>query len=199
MAQITCKVVDSCTLAVQGVYVILERYGLEHTRHPALLHSITDENGEVTSWYPIFSSGDGVSEKPVIADITSTSRASLAFFPHPKLIGSAPWTSIRTEIHLGGPSHHVVLHLSEVPHLEFCVRPVTVQIGPVDSFRDLRTPSPFLLSSPVLIQGSGERKGSAQIVDSSAGALLHHRKTAGRVWEEELPEKYGQAGVARNN
>lgn len=169
MAPITCNVVDTCGLGVQGVHVILECYDLQNNCL-ASLSSMTDDKGEIGSWYPIFPSGGNVITQPKIVDTTTSARATMAFFPHPLLIGSAPWTSIRTDVHLEYLVNQVTLHISESPRLEYKSYRPTTPIGQLVAPRDLHTPSPLQLPPPEFVACDEDSGGSTQKLDAQGGA-----------------------------
>lgn len=187
MAPITCSVIDTRGLGVQGVHVILECYDLGYNCL-ASLNSITDHNGEIGSWFPIFSSNDGGITESKVMDTTTTPRASLAFFPHPLLIGNAPWTSIHTDVHLDGLTNHVILHVSEAPRLEYKSYPLTNPIGSIVALRDLHTPSPLQLPSPVLVTHGEQDNESAQTVDSDRDATATRKRGRG-AYDDESARK----------
>ncbi|RFU75235.1 restless-like transposase [Trichoderma arundinaceum] len=155
MAPITCKVVDTHNVGVEGVHVIMDCRDRFHN-HTAKLESLTDVQGGISFWYPFPASDDVSALEPQIADAIDIPRVSLTFYPHPRLMAPhAPWVSIRADLYLpGATSHGVVLHLEDNPRLEYTAYPVSGPIGqlalPVQVMEVPRTPSPLLISPPLL-------------------------------------------------
>lgn len=172
MAPIICSVLDSRRLGVQGVDVILECYDLINNCSE-YLNSITDHNGEIDSWFPLFPSYNSNAPKPKIVHTTTITRTSMTFFPHPLLIGSAPWTTIRTDAQLGVLTNHVILHLSESPRLEYRPHPPANPAGSLVALRDIQTPSPLQLPSPVAATCNEQGAEAARVVGSGGDTTAH--------------------------
>ncbi|QYT04956.1 Restless-like transposase [Trichoderma simmonsii] len=161
MAAITCKVVDTYNIGVEGVQVILDCRDRFYN-HVGKLESLTDAGGKINFWYQFPASCYGSGLEPQVVDATDIPRVSLTFYPHPRLMAPhAPWVSIRADLYLPGVAgHSVVLHLEDTPRLEYTTDPVSGPISPLavdtQALDILRTPSPFLLSPPPLTISSYE-------------------------------------------
>ncbi|KAL7905991.1 hypothetical protein GGI35DRAFT_459799 [Trichoderma velutinum] len=103
----------------------------------------------------------------------------MAFFPHPLLIGSAPWTSIRTDVYLEFLVNHITLHISESPRLEYKSYRPTTPIGSLVALRDLHTPSPLQLPPPEFVAYDGEGGETTQKVDAERGAIMTWKSQRG--------------------
>jgi hypothetical protein len=143
------------------------------------MDAMTGDDGWICAWLPMIHPLDDNIE-PQIVDTKDVPRVSLAFIPHSH--PTAPWLSIRADLYLSGVAcHGVVLHLGEGPRLEYLVQSAmdsTDRAGVAPQSRDLRTPSPFQLSSPMIIPAQSHEASEDQ--SNAAGEIAAEKSTAGR-------------------
>lgn len=184
MAPLICRVVDIFNIGVKGVHVLLECRD-EFYNCVARLDAMTGDDGWICAWLPMIHPSDDDIE-PQIVDTTDVPRVSLAFIPHSH--PTAPWLSIRADLYLSGMAcHGVILHLEESPRLEYLAQSVTDstdRAGVAPQSRDLRTPSPFLLSSPIIAPAQGCEASEDQ--SDATREIAAEKSTAGRKRKLEL-------------
>lgn len=188
MAPLTCRVIDTLHSGVKGVGVVLECRDRFYNLL-GRLESITDGDGGVCTWYSTTPPSVGEIE-PRIVDTATIPRVSLTFYPH--YHSPAPWISVRTDLFLSAETcHGIILHLETNPRLEHTTYPVA---GPMESIaepivpcqsRDLQTPSPFQLPSPLYTSpntSAGESESPMNVSQVEGSIIGRKRKMDSVGW-----------------
>lgn len=174
MAPITCKVISSSGVQVEGMNVVLSCKD-QCLNTFTEFESFTDDTGSIHFWFPFPSAGRCEIIEPEQVDNASYPRFTMAFFPRPSLDKPLPWVSIQADLYLPSDrQHEIVLRLGTdfytLEHIAqpVCGDPVISDVAMSDlilcagtstevtevavvpaTLASQRSPSPLMLPSPI--------------------------------------------------